>query len=39
MRRVRTCERLRGLDANMIAVDFYRRGDLFGVVDELNESR
>jgi hypothetical protein len=39
MRRVRTCERLRGLDANVIAVDFYRRGALFEVVDELNESR
>jgi hypothetical protein len=34
--RISQCERQRGLKANLIAVDFYREGDLFGVVDELN---
>ena len=34
--RVQECEQSRGLTANLIAVDFYREGDLFGVVDELN---
>jgi hypothetical protein len=34
--RIRQCERQRGLQANLISVDFYREGDLFGVVDELN---
>jgi hypothetical protein len=38
-RRVRTCERDRDLDANLIAVDFYAEGDLFGVVERLNASR
>jgi hypothetical protein len=36
LRRARTCEAQRGLTANVLAVDFYRRGDLFEVVDELN---
>ena len=36
LRRARDCERLRGQLPNLLAVDFYRRGDLFGVVDELN---
>jgi hypothetical protein len=36
LRRVRDCERLRGQLPNLVAVDFYRRGDLFAVVDELN---
>jgi len=39
LRRVRRCERQRGLTAGLIAVDFYRQGDLFGVVDELNAAR
>jgi uncharacterized membrane protein HdeD (DUF308 family) len=34
--RIRHCEQQRGLTANLISVDFYREGDLFGVVDELN---
>jgi hypothetical protein len=34
--RIRRCERRRGLRANMISVDFYKEGDLLGVVDELN---
>jgi hypothetical protein len=34
--RVQACEEQRSLMANLIAVDFYREGDLFGVVDELN---
>ena len=36
LRRVRECERRRGRMANLVAVNFYRRGDLFEVVDELN---
>jgi hypothetical protein len=36
LRRVQRCERLRGLDANLVAVDFYREGNLFGVVKDLN---
>lgn len=38
-RRIARCERDRGLLANLIAVDFYKQGDLFGVVDELNAQR
>lgn len=34
--RVRMCQDIRGLTANMISVDFYREGDVFGAVDELN---
>lgn len=34
--RVKRCEDERGLFPNFIAVDFYRRGDLFEVVDRLN---
>ena len=34
--RARECERRRGQRVNLVAVDFYRRGDLFEVVDELN---
>ena len=34
-----TCERRRDLLANFISVDFYREGDLFGVIDELNAAR
>lgn len=37
--RVRRCERIRGLLANLIAVDFYERGDLFDVTRELNAER
>ena len=36
LQRVRACEAQRGRRANVVAVDFYRHGDLFGVVDELN---
>jgi hypothetical protein len=38
-KRVRRCERIRGLAANLIAVDFYRQGDLFDVVEQLNAER
>ena len=34
--RARECERVRGQIPNLIAVNFYRRGDLFRVVDTLN---
>ena len=36
LRRARACERLRGRRVNLLAVDFYQRGDLFRVVDTLN---
>jgi hypothetical protein len=38
-KRIRRCERLRELTANLIAVDFYRRGDLFEVTEKLNAQR
>jgi hypothetical protein len=34
--RVRRCEKVRDHFANLIAVNFYRRGDVFRVVDTLN---
>jgi hypothetical protein len=34
--RVRACERIRHRVANLVAVDFYRRGDLLGVINTLN---
>jgi hypothetical protein len=34
--RVRKCERVRDHFANLIAVNFYARGDVFRVVDTLN---
>ena len=34
--RARECQRIRGRRVNLLAVDFYERGDLFGVVDSLN---
>jgi hypothetical protein len=34
--RMRECRRLRGHLPNLVAVDFYRAGDLFRVVDTLN---
>ena len=34
--RAQTCERIRGLLPNLVAVDFYRHGDVLGVVDALN---
>jgi len=34
--RARECERIRDAFPNLIAVDFYREGDVFGVVDTLN---
>ena len=34
--RARACRRLRGHVPNLIAVDFYRRGQLLEVVDALN---
>ncbi len=39
LRRIHRCERDRGLEANLIAVDFYREGDVFDVVAALNEER
>ena len=36
LRRARECERIRGHIPNLIAVNFYRRGDVFRVVDTLN---
>ncbi len=39
LRRMRECERVRDHLPNLVAVNFYRRGDVFGVVDELNGVR
>ncbi len=36
--RIEMCEQIRGLRPNIIAVDFYREGDVLGVVDELNRT-
>jgi uncharacterized membrane protein HdeD (DUF308 family) len=36
LRRARECARIRGRLPNLLAVNFYRRGDLFAVVDTLN---
>lgn len=36
LRRARECERIRGQRVNLVAVDFWRSGDLFAVVDTLN---
>jgi hypothetical protein len=38
-RRITECEADRGAAANLVAVDFYTEGDLFGVVERLNASR
>jgi hypothetical protein len=35
-RRLEDCRRQRRMLPNIVAVDFYREGDVFGVVDELN---
>ncbi|MGB0872688.1 MAG: hypothetical protein ACPGWS_03110 [Solirubrobacterales bacterium] len=37
--RVERCQNDRQLLGNLIAVDFYRQGDLFAVVDDLNRER
>ena len=37
LERARTCQRIRGGLHNPVAVDFYRRGDVVGVVNALNE--
>lgn len=37
--RVHACQDQRGLLANLIAVDFYREGDLFGATAALNDER
>jgi len=34
--RAQTCQRIRNHLRNLIAVDFYRRADVFGVADALN---
>jgi hypothetical protein len=36
LERARTCERIRDHIPNLLAVNFYKRGDLFRVVDTLN---
>ena len=36
LKRAQTCQRIRSRLSNLVAVDFYRRGDVFGVVSELN---
>ena len=36
LQRAHTCQRIRSHLPNLVAVDFYRRGDVFGVVDALN---
>jgi hypothetical protein len=36
LERARTCERIRDARVNLLAVDFYARGDVFAVVDTLN---
>jgi hypothetical protein len=36
LRRARECQKERGLLPNVIAVDFYETGDVFGVADTLN---
>jgi len=36
LRRAQTCQRLRHRIPNLVAVDFYKRGDVFGVVRALN---
>jgi hypothetical protein len=35
--RARECMRIRDRLPNLVAINFYRRGDVFGVVDALNE--
>jgi len=37
--RIEHCQEQRELTANLIAVDFYREGDVFGVAEELNDQR
>jgi hypothetical protein len=37
--RAEQCREQRGLVPNFVAVDFYDQGDLFGVVDDLNDGR
>jgi hypothetical protein len=36
LRRAQACRRIRGQIPNLLAVDFYTRGDVFAVVDALN---
>jgi hypothetical protein len=36
LKRAQTCQRQRGRLPNLVAVDFYRRGDVLGVVNTLN---
>ena len=39
LRRARECQRLREHLPNLLAVNFYQRGDVFKVVDTLNGVR
>jgi hypothetical protein len=36
LERLRTCQRIRNQLPNLVAVNFYREGDLLDVIDELN---
>jgi hypothetical protein len=36
LRRARTCQRIRGRLPNLVAVDFFEQGDVFGVAAALN---
>ena len=36
LRRAQTCERIRHRLPNLVAVDFYKRGDVLGVVRAIN---
>ena len=37
LRRARTCERIRDHLPTLLAINFYKEGDVFRVVDTLNE--
>ena len=39
LKRARDCQRIRKHLPNLVAVNFYREGDVFGVVDKLNGLR
>ncbi len=37
--RIRVCQKLRGVSPNILAVDFYTRGDTLAEVEDLNGVR
>ena len=39
LRRAEACQRIRHLMPNLVAVDFYRQGDVLGAVNALNNAR